>query len=466
MTSFKMSIKTLVAMAALASVGFSAHAVTPQQARDIAEEAYIFSYPMLENYKTLYNQTQNPDYKGYVGGFAEYKHYSKPFTPDDIDVVTPNNDTTYSWAWLDLRREPIVFSTPDLDDASRFNAFQWWDLFTHNFTVEGSRISGMEGKTVLIAGPNWNGEKPADVDKVFYVESNFVGTLTRTNILGDDDTTNIKALQREYDFTPLSAWNGEKPPAPVANIEFPVWSDEKAKTAEFIEYMNFLLTQVDQDRPDYETEVLNTFKEIGLEAGKEFNIDEVDSEIVDAINAGIQDAFAKLKKRGKTNKSNIGIFGDRAYYESLGDDKYEARAIGTLLGLYGMNESEAVYFSYQIDDAKQRLSGENTYTIHFSKEELPPVSQFWSFTMYQLPSQLLVENEIDRYSIGDRTEGLTYDEDGGLTITISNQKPSGDVAVKNWLPSPDGYFYMVARLYGPDAKVVTGEWVRPELHKQ
>src|SRR5262245_43269914 len=82
-----------------------ARAQSADEIKAIAEEAYIFAYPMLYNYQTLYTQTQDSTFPGYIGGFNRYRHYARPATPADTDIVTPNNDTTYSWAWLDLRRE-------------------------------------------------------------------------------------------------------------------------------------------------------------------------------------------------------------------------------------------------------------------------------------------------------------------------------------------------------------------------
>ena len=128
----------------------------PAEVKSIAEDAYIFAYPMLYGYQTLYTQTQDTTFPGYIGGFGQYRHYARAATPADLDIVTPNNDTTYSWAWLDLRREPIVFQTPDIDEG-RYNVFQWVDLYTHIFASPGSRLSGTKGGTYMFAGPDWTG---------------------------------------------------------------------------------------------------------------------------------------------------------------------------------------------------------------------------------------------------------------------------------------------------------------------
>jgi hypothetical protein len=121
-------------LAAATAVASPLHAapVTPAEARAIAKEACIYGYAPIQSYQTLWNQTINVEFPGYIGGFQRYRHYARVATPKDIDIVTPNNDTPYSWAWLDLRREPMVLKVPATPEG-RYNVFQWFDLYTHNF---------------------------------------------------------------------------------------------------------------------------------------------------------------------------------------------------------------------------------------------------------------------------------------------------------------------------------------------
>ena len=106
-----------------------AETVSVDEAKKIASDAYLYAYPMLYNYKTLFQQAADPSFPGYVGGFNRFRHYSRGFTPADKDIVTPSNDTPYSWAWLDLRTEPMVVSVPASPD--RYYVLQWFDLYTH-----------------------------------------------------------------------------------------------------------------------------------------------------------------------------------------------------------------------------------------------------------------------------------------------------------------------------------------------
>lgn len=424
------------------------------QIAKIAEEAYVYAYALLYNYQTFYTQTQDSSFGGYVGGIGRYRHYARPSTPADTDIVTPNNDTLYSWAWLDLRREPIVFQTPQFD-AERYAVYQWVDLQTFIFASPGTRLNGHQPRSYLFAGPGWDGPIPDGIDEVFRPESHIVGTLTRTSVGGKEDVPIVQALQRQYVFTPLSAWTAQKPPPPAPTLHFPVWHEDVAKGPGFISYVNFLLGLTTPDPMD--SDALNRFAAIGIGANRHFDPAAQDAETQQAIRQGIDRAIARLEKRTANTQGNVGLFGPRSYLK----DDYEARAVGAMIGLYGQNEQEAVYFAYQADADGNPLNGASRYELRF--EAPPPVSQFWSLTMYNLPQRLLVDNPIDRYSFGDRTEGLVTADDGSITVTISTEDPGSG---KNWLPSPQGQpFFMVMRLYGPQQGIIDGSWPRPTPRK-
>jgi hypothetical protein len=156
--------------------------------------------------------------------------------------------------------------------------------------------------------------------------------------------------------------------------------------------------------------------------------------------------------------SSIGLFGSRA---ALGED-YLRRATAATMGIYGNDVEEAVYIGWIADEDGEPLVGDGCYVIRFPADALPPVRLFWSITMYALPSRLLVANPIDRYSIGDRTPGLTYEDDGALTLTVQHETPGRQA---NWLPAPAGPFTAIFRLYGPEPSVVDGSWHQPPMRR-
>jgi hypothetical protein len=427
----------------------SAQPVSPADARALAKDAYIYAFAMLENYQTLYSQAVDKNDNKYVGGFNVYRHYSEPFAPDNHDIVTPNNDTPYSWAWLDLRAEPIVVSVPAVP-KDRYYVMQWFDLFTYNFAYIGVRATGFGVGNYLIAGPNWNGPKPAGIKQVFKAETELVGTLTRTALEGPDDVANLKALQAQFKLQPLSAFLGKPAPPSAPSISFPPYDKAKAHSHDFIGYLNFLLQFAEPPNPS-EVAIRERFEKIGIVPGKPWDASKVDPTTLAAIDAGVKDGQDAIDAQAAKTFSSNGLFGSRALLKT----NYIKRDIGAVKGLYGNSLEEAWYGGYVGDGTKPSV-------IHFAKANLPPAKFFWSATLYTLPDRFLYANPINRYSIGDRTKGLVYGKDGSLTIYVSNTPPAKDKE-SNWLPAPAAKYSLVARVYGPSEAAMTGKWNLPPL---
>lgn len=437
----------------------STTAPTPAEARAIAEEAWLYAYAPLQGYQTFWNQTQNKAFPGYVGGFNRFRHYSRSATPDDQDIVTPNNDTPYSWAWLDLRAEPIVLKLPAVA-APRYYVNQWFDLYTHNFAYTGVRASGRGAGTYLFAGPHWRGTVPKGITKVFRAETDFVGTLTRTQLNGADDIPALQALQAKYQLIPLSRFTGSPPPKPAPPVHWPAWDAAKAEGIGFIGYLNALLPFM--PTVPSERAMMTRFARIGIGPGRPFDPAKLDPAIRTAISEGVATAATNLRTKALAQSSSKGFFGTR---QELGPDVLTYRAMGAMLGIYGNSSAEAFYASQQTGPDGKVLDGRLRWVLRFPAGQLPPVSEFWSITMYNLPQRLLVANPIDRYSIGDRTQGLKLGADGSLEIYLQHDNPGPD-KVSNWLPAPAGPFFFVARLYGPGSTALSGRWSLPALEER
>lgn len=423
------------------------------ETRDITAEAYVYAYAMLENYKTMYQQAVDASFPGYVGGFNRFRHYSQPFTPDDRDIVTPNNDTPYSWAWLDLRAEPIVLSIPAAPEP-RYAVNQWFDLFTHNFAYTGVRATGRQAGDYVFAGPDWKGTVPSGL-RVFRSETQFIGTLTRTGLSGPADTRAVQAFQAKYKLTPLSTFTGQTAPPSAVEVKWPKWDEQKARSVDFIGYLNFLMTFA-PPAPS-EQALMARFAKIGIGAGRPFNAALLDPAMRSTMEEAVSKAQKDIEDRVAQTTSSTGLFGTR---EQLGSDYIMRRAIGAAIGIYGNSPEEAIYGAYQAGADQKPLEGARKYVIRFEPGQLPPVNLFWSLTMYNLPQRLLVANPIKRYSIGDRTAGLKTGADGSLEIYLQHDAPGG-AKDANWLPTPSGPFFMVLRMYGPKDTLIKGEWKRP-----
>ncbi|WP_345812270.1 DUF1254 domain-containing protein [Paraburkholderia sp. PREW-6R] len=432
---------------------------SPEEARAIAKEAFLYAYPMLFNYKTLYQQAIDPHSKSYIGGFGKFRNYAQPYGPENKEIVTPNNDTPYSWAWLDLRREPWVLSVPAVPD-NRYYVFQWIDLFTYNFAYVGSRTTGNGAGHYLFAGPNWHGDTPKGIDKVFRSETDLILTLGRTALNGASDVKNVQAIQKQYKLTPLSAFEHTAAPPPAPVLTFPKWDESKATSIDFIAYLNFLL-QFTQPPAPSEQALMARFATIGIAPGAPFNPSALPPQIREALEAGVADGKAALADAEKHTTSSFNLFGSR---EALKDD-YTTRAVAAAMGIYGNTKEEAVYVGTRVNADHQQLVGSQAYVLHFDKSNLPPAKFFWSMTLYDLPARHLVANPIQRYSIGDRTKGLKYGPDGSLDIYVQNTRPAA-AEESNWLPAPEGAYDLVMRIYGPDQRVLDGNWTFPVPQKR
>jgi hypothetical protein len=455
-TTFATLFACCDASSELASADVSAAPPTPAEARAIAKEAWLYAYAPLQGYKTMHSQTQNREFAGYVGGFDRFRHYARLNTPADTDIVTPNNDTPYSWAWLDLRAEPMVVSLPAVA-APRYYVNQWFDLHTHNFAYTGVRATGRAAGNYLFVGPRWTGETPKGITKVFRAETEFVGTLTRTQLDGTADVAAMQAVQAQYTLTPLSKFAGTPAPAAAPAIQWPQWNEEAAMGIGCIGYLNFLLPFMPV--VPAEEAMFARFARIGIGAGKPFDATKLDPAVRAAIEEGMTESASELKAKALAQSSSKGFFGTR---EELGAAYLINRSMGAMLGIYGNSIEEAVYASQQTGPDGKVLDGSKRWVLRFEAGALPPCNEFWSITMYGLPDRFLIGNPINRYSVGDRTEGLRKGADGSLEIYIQNDRPEGERAA-NWLPAPKGPFFFVARFYGPKPELIAGKWTLPAL---
>jgi hypothetical protein len=423
--------------------------LTASEARAIAKDAYIYAYAPMESYQTWRKQAVDNSAPEYVGGFGKFRHYSQPFTPDNKDVVTPNNDTPYSWAWLDLRAEPWVVTVPAVPKG-RYYVMQWIDLFTQNFAYVGVRATGFNAGSYVIAGPNWKGVTPKGIKQVLRAETEIVGTLTRTSLNGPQDVDNLQALQAQYKLQPLSQFLGAPAPQPAPAISFPAYDAAKVRSHDFIAYLNFFLQFAEPPHPS-EVAIRKRFEKIGIGPGWAWDASKVDPKILAAIDDGVKDGQAAIDALAAKTFDTNGLFGSRAQLKT----NYLNRAVGAMKGLYGNSIEEAWYGGYICD-------GSRPSAIHFTKANLPPGKFFWSMTMYTLPDRMLYANPLKRYSIGDRTKGLAYGKDGSLTIYVSHVSPGADKE-SNWLPAPAAKCSLVARVYGPSEAAMTGHWKLPPL---
>ncbi len=448
--------------------------VTPEEAQAIAKEAYLYGFPMVMNYKTMWNYAVDKDNPEYKGPFNQKSCEARLYTPEDKAVVTPNADTPYCMFWMDLRAEPLVLSVPKMEEG-RYYSFQLIDLYTHNFAYVGSLTTGSEAGRYLLAGPRWDGDKPEGITDVIRSETDVIFNVTRTQLFGPDDLEKVQTIQGQYKLEPLSAFQGKDAPAASAKPDFPEWVEGSQFDERFLLYLDFIMDLL--EKPGQGEDALwQDLARLGVGPGKTFRLEALPDETVQALKAGVKKGFAEIEAFIASHASDPlasgKFFGTREFLnesarENFGLDRPDIlRSAGAQAGLYGNSAKEAIYPTYftDADDAPLDAS-KHSYTLTLPKGTLPPVKAFWSLTMYDGKTQLFIENPLDRYLLSsEMMDQFKLEEDGSLVLHIGKDAPGEDLKA-NWLPAPDGPFYMTMRLYGPEKDALEGRWSPPKAKK-
>jgi len=447
--------------------------LTPAEAKQIAKEAYIYGFPLVLNYKTMYDYAVDKKSPEYKGDFNQLGCAARVYTPEDKAVITPNSDTPYCMTWVDMRAEPLVFTIPEIE-KERFYEVQLIDLYTHNFAYISTVATGNVPGKYLLTGPDWNGEVPEGITEVIPCETQFLFSIHRTQLFNPSDIDNLKKIQDEYSIEPLSTFLGTEAPVAAATVDFPEWKVGVEFSAGAFKYLDFMLTLV--KTPQEEQTLMKRFAKIGLGTDEKFEITKFSPEIQKAIEEGAQEGLAAIKEFGKKETSDplvsAKVFGTRAFLNKSAKDNYSLkdlfmiRAVGAEKGIYGNSGAEAIYPTYLVDTEGAPFdASKNNYTMSFEKGEFPPVKAFWSLTMYDGKTQLLIDNPLNRYLLNSpMMDDFVMNEDGSLTLYVQKESPGKDLE-SNWLPAPGGPFYVVMRLYGPKEEALEGKWVAPALVK-
>jgi len=443
-------------------------ALSASEIKAIAEEGFIYGLPIVMNYAVMNEYAVDKGGPEFKAPFNQIKNEARVFTYQDTAVVTPNSDTPYSFAWLDLRAEPIVLSVPAVQ-KERYYSVQLIDGNTYNFGYIGSRATGNEPGDYLVVGPDWKGATPPGIKKVFVSTTPFVLAGYRTQLFNSNDMPNVVKVQAGFKVQPLSAFLNKPAPPPTPKIDFLPATTAGIK-ANFPEYLDAALQFV-PPAPE-SNNVRAKLASIGIGPGKTFEFKDLSPEQKAAVAEGAKAGEEKVSQflasgLKKINGWNVGsFFGDRNFYK--GD--WLMRAGAAKGGIYGNDAVEATYPVTRVDGKGETLDGsKHNYTLTFPAGQFPPVNAFWSVTMYDGKTQLLIKNPINRYLINSpMLPQMKKNPDGSLTLYIQKDSPGGDKQA-NWLPAPNGPIYLVMRLYWPKAAAPSilppgsGSWKPPAI---
>ena len=417
-------------------------------------EAYIYAFPLVltDATKTLSTNTD-----GTVASRApvnQFNHAKKLADASFRTVVTPNVDTVYSQAWLDIGAEPMIYVLPETD---RFCNVQILDAWTNTAAVLDT------AGAYAIALPDWEGELPDGVTRVD-VPTATVWSIARVVLSGDEDLPHVYAIQEQMQLLPLSAYGQE--------ARYTVPQGRYVKENDFVpvnkvlsmtpgEFFNTANTLMQANPPaDADRELLEKLSAIRVGAGMTFDDSLLGEDAAERWKKMLQGLRATLAADGAKYAQKLGQW--RYYGKPIGDfgTAYTYRAMVALVGLGANTVDVAIYPKTAVDEIGAALNGEKTYTLHFAS--LPPTLDggFWSVTAYG-EDDFLIDNPIHRFCINDRS-AFELNEDGTLDIVLSKNAPENTA---NWLPVSDGGFHLFMRIYVPDMDALE-TWQPPVIREQ
>jgi hypothetical protein len=431
------------------------------EAKQIAEEGFIYGLPIVMNYAVMSEYAVDKNSGQFKAPFNQIFNEARVFTYKDTAIVTPNSDTPYSFLWMDLRAEPMVLSVPAVE-KSRYYAVQLEDGNTFNYGYIGSRATGNEAGDYMVVGPDWKGATPPGIKKGFRSSTQFAIAGYRTQLFNAADMPNVVKVQAGYTVQPLSAYLKQPAPPAAPAINFPKIDKELVKT-NFFEYLDFSL-QFAPPGPE-EKEIRAKLARIGIGPGKAFDFKDLSLEHKAELLLGMKEGEAKVTQAADHLGKDINgwkvssPFGDRAFFN--GD--WLLRAAGAKAGIYGNDAVEATYpITKTLADGQPLDGSKANYTLTFAARQFPPVNAFWSVTIYDAQS-FMVENPIHRYDIASWMP-LTYNQDGSLEVYVQKDAPGKDKEA-NWLPAAAGDFSITMRVYWPKPAMLARRWTPPPVKR-
>ena len=435
----------------------------------LAVEAYTYAYPLVTMEMTrrvVTNVAEPVGTKGPMGQLIKLREYPNA---QFRDVTAPNADTLYTTAFVDVGDEPWVVSLPDL--ADRYALFPMLDGWTTVFDVPGKRTTGTDAQTFAITGPGWEGTLPDGV-KQYKSPTRIVWLLGRIYCTGTpEDYAAVHKIQDEIKLVPLSSYGKDyTPPAGVVDpsIDMKTAVRDQVNKMDAVEYFTLFADLLKRNPPTAaDAPMVEKLAQIGIVPGQDFDKSKFDPSFIKRLP---EVAFARIMLHFKFSDGDVQNINGWGFTTKTGlyGTNYIQRALITAIGLGANRPQDAIYPTSVKSDSgliKRAYDGSEKYVLTFEKGLTPPVSGFWSLTMYD-KNYFFVENPINRYSISPR-QPLKANADGSIDLLIQNESPGPDME-SNWLPAPKDKFILMMRLYWPNESqpsIIDGSWKIPPVKK-
>lgn len=423
-------------------------------------QAFIYGFPYIYYAQLRHawvTSKRDPEVVPYAA-VNHFWHAGRLLDATYLDGGSPSTDSLYSIAWLDLRREPVILSHPDMGE--RYFTFQLAGFTSDNFGYVGQRTTGTAAGRFAIVGPGWEGDLPPGVRRAEQAPTPWVLVVGRTAVNGAADLVTARGLQRQYRLTPLSLWGVVGAVVPERrDVYVPAGASDPLgpwKT------LNAMLGE--NPPPPHHGVLLEQVRNIGIGPGLD----------VEAQPDVVKDALARAAATGSTLLRQQFISGAWARLVNswryppaeegrFGDDFLRRAADQCLAGIAANDPAESVYLLNSEDADGAPFAPQGRYELRFGAEELPPVDAFWSLAVYTADDLNLIPNPVDRYSVGDHAGNLARDDDGALTLFLQPEAPGGG-ADANWLPtSGTRPWFLILRMYRPGVRVLDGSWRCPAV---
>lgn len=416
--------------------------LTAPPASEAVRQSVTMTLPLFEMARMrAANTARKHPVQGYAGDnpasrmrwVNQFTHTRRLRGPDDKEVVTPNNDTLFTNAWLDLSAGPLIIDVPAM--GGRYWVLGFLDAWTNPWAYAGRRTTGGQAQRLFVHGPGWQGEAPAGMH-VIAAPSDDVWVIGRILVDANaEDLAAVHALQDRFAITRLDG-------TPALSRVDTLIEDRGAGVPRAEEYLRVLETMLVRNPSAHPLPAWPVPP--------------------DVLQAALTQVYTELRDVAQASELGGGWTTAVSVRRSFGDDfTTRARVARNWIGTLGIEE--AMYIMAEVDDSGSALSGAHRYVLRFPPGGLPKVGSFWSITLYRRSDCLLVANPIGRHSIGDRTPGLRPDADGGLAIHIQADDPGPG---KNWLPAPAGEgFYLTLRLYQPDQAHLDATFEYPPVRR-
>ena len=428
----------------------------------LGAEAYLYGYPLVMMETTRIQSAK------YIGPENQLRMVRQFPNAQFKEVVRPNVDTLYTTAFISMKEGPWAFEMPA--NNKRYELMPFMDAWTNVFASPGTRTSGNQGVTYLLAGPEWNGQVPKGMT-LLKSPTDMVWLIGRTQTNGTADFATVHELQNRLRLTKwpqppdsLSASTDSKrdaQPSWQVSTEPSLTPVAQMKALNTTEFFNRLMKLMVSNPPSPEdAPLLARLAQLEIKPGQAVHLSTsnalsfslgrwiANQRVMKALNTKAQDGSWSYPPL------NLGRYGT----------DYNTRAAVAMVGLGANLPEDAMYPNTALDHQGQALNGKHRYRLHFAANALPPVKAFWSITAYGA-DEFLIDNPLQRFAIGDR-DPLVFNADGSLDLWVQATPPSQKEAAANWLPVQMGApFLLNARLYWPEDKALNGPWKMPVVER-